>query len=155
MFLFPCANGGVFCKQCCISEQQQTRAGEQQVGYHGTAGLICSTPVLYTMTPHYTHLQRTQSLLLSISLVFISCLLYFVSLKCRHKDTQCSNEGRAFVPGSQFALVLLCFTVQVYVSKQSRNSCFRNQLQDAFFSTCKHTQTHIVTHRHVWFSRCS
>ncbi len=55
---------------------------------------------------------------------------------------QCSREGRAFVPGSQFVLVLPCFTVQTYISKQHMSSCFQNGLQDAVSFTCKHTHRH-------------
>lgn len=121
------------------------------MGYQGTAGLIHRTPVLYSTTPQYFNLQRTRPLFSFSIFSFSFCVSLILCLlnADRQNDTQCSREGRAFVPGIQFVLVLLCFTVQAYISKQPRSSCFQNQLQDAFFSTYKHTQTHIHVGRHI------
>lgn len=61
-----------------------------------------------------------------------------------HTSCGCSSEGRAFVPGSRFVLVLLCFTVQAYISKQPHE-----QLLSKWTPGCSLKHAHTQTHIHV------
>lgn len=72
-----------------------------------TANQFCTVWPYNTLIFRELSLSFFLYLLFSFSVSLILCLLN----ADRQKDTQYSSEGRAFVPGSQFALVLLCFTV--------------------------------------------
>lgn len=50
-----------------------------------------------------------------------------------------SSEGRAFVPGSLFVLVLVRFTTQAYIKQQPMSSCFHIQA---------HTNTYMLARRY-------
>lgn len=91
-----------------------------------------------TVWPYSTLISRGVRLSFPVALFHFVCVSFCVSWMQTDRKThvwQCSSEGRAFVPVSQFVLVLLCFTVQAYISKQPMSSCFQNGLQDAFSST--------------------
>lgn len=86
-----------------------------------------------TAWPYCTLISGGRCLSFFVCLAFsLSTTLHFVSPdKQKTHVWQRSSEGRAFVPGSRFVLVLLCFIVQSYISKQTMHSCFHN---DAFLS---------------------
>lgn len=138
---------GVLCKavSCAVRQSSSGRGPESsrwatraQQG-SSTAHQLCTVWLYSTLISRGLGVSFFPCLSFSFSVCLILCLLN----GDRQKNTQRSSEGRASVPDSQFVLVLLCFTVQAYIRKQPRSSCFQNGLQDAFFSTYKHTQTHI------------
>lgn len=127
------------------------RAREQQVGYQGTAVLIFP-PLQHTSPVQYNH-TAPQS-----TLDFVVFNFHLLNSD-RQKNThvwQCSSEGRAFVPGSQFVLVLLCFTVQAY--KQTAREQLLSKWTPGWIllHIQSHTNTHMCWHTDTMsVSRCS